>query len=60
VFVPVDGEANTFARRVVSVGKSVSGYVPVISGLNEGDMFVASGTFILKAELGKSEAKHEH
>lgn len=60
IFVPVAGEPNTFARRPVSIGKPVSGYVLVMSGLKEDELFVASGTFILKAELGKSEAKHEH
>lgn len=60
IFVPVEGEPNTFARREVSVGKPVSGYVLVTSGLKENEMFVVSGTFILKAEFGKSEAKHEH
>lgn len=60
IFVSVQGEANTFARRDVTVGKPISGYLPVISGLDEGASLVVSGTFILKAELGKSEASHEH
>ena len=34
--------------------------VPVLSGLTEGEAVVVSGTFILKAELGKGEASHEH
>ncbi|MCB9838179.1 MAG: efflux RND transporter periplasmic adaptor subunit [Phycisphaeraceae bacterium] len=60
VFVPVPNEPNTFARRAVTVGKSVGGLVPILSGLVEGEQFVISGTFILKAELGKSTAAHEH
>jgi cobalt-zinc-cadmium efflux system membrane fusion protein len=60
VFVPVEGEANTFAKRTVTVGKPAGGMVPVLSGLKEGEPVVVSGTFILKAELGKSEASHEH
>lgn len=60
IFVPVEGEPNTFARRDVVLGKTVSGFMPVVSGLKEGESVVVSGTFILKAELGKSEAKHEH
>ena len=60
VFVPVKGEANTFARREVTVGKSAGGYVPVIAGLEEGESLVVSGSFVLKAELGKSEATHDH
>jgi len=60
VFVPVAGEENTFAKRAVVVGKSVGGMVPVLEGLKEGERVVTSGSFILKAELGKGSAEHEH
>jgi cobalt-zinc-cadmium efflux system membrane fusion protein len=60
VFVPVAGEENTFARRAVTLGQPVGGMVPVVSGLTEGEPVVVSGTFILKAELGKGEASHAH
>ena len=60
VFVPVPDEPNTFAKRAVTVGKSVGGLVPVYSGLAVGEPFVAAGSFILKAELGKAGAAHEH
>jgi len=60
IFVPVPNEANTFAKRVVSIGKTVGGLVPIHSGLVEGELFVAAGSFILKAELGKSTAEHVH
>ena len=60
VFVPVDGEPNTFTPRPVTTGKPVDGYVAVTSGLKAGEAVVVSGSFILKAELGKSEAGHEH
>jgi cobalt-zinc-cadmium efflux system membrane fusion protein len=60
VFVPVEGEPNTFAKRAVGVGSAVGGVVPITSGLKEGEPVVISGSFILKAELGKGEAAHEH
>jgi membrane fusion protein, heavy metal efflux system len=60
VFVPVEGEANTFAKRTISVGPSMGAFVPVISGLREGERIVTAGSFILKAELGKAGAAHEH
>lgn len=60
VFVPVANEPNTFAKRAVTVGKPVGGLVPISSGLVEGERFVIAGTFILKAELGKGSAAHEH
>lgn len=60
VFVPVNGEPNTFAKRAVTVGPRVGGLVPIHAGLVEGEEFVVAGTFILKAELGKGSAAHEH
>lgn len=60
VFVPVAGEDNTFAPRHVEVGPPVGGMVPIIDGLTEGEFVVTSGSFILKAELGKGAAEHEH
>ncbi len=60
VFVSVPGEENTFAKRTVSVGKAVAGWVPVFSGLVEGEAYVASGSFLLKADLGKASAEHQH
>lgn len=59
VFVPVEGEDNTFAKRAVTVGKPVGGWVPVLAGLKEGDRVVVAGSFILKADLGKAGAAHE-
>jgi len=59
IFVPVANEPNTFARRPVAIGKPVAGLVPVYSGLVEGESFVVSGSFILKAELGKATAEHQ-
>lgn len=60
LFVPVEGEPNTFAKRSVTIGRAVGGLVPVLTGLVEGETFVNAGTFILKADLGKGAAAHEH
>jgi membrane fusion protein, heavy metal efflux system len=60
VFVPVEGESNTFSKREVDVGPAVGGMVPVRAGLKEGDEYVSRGSFLLKAELGKAGAQHEH
>ncbi|MCG3133858.1 MAG: Cobalt-zinc-cadmium resistance protein CzcB [Planctomycetes bacterium] len=60
VFVPVKGEENTFAKRSVRVGRPLNGFVPVVEGLAVGEEFVAAGSFVLKADLGKSSAAHEH
>jgi len=60
IFVPVPNEPNTFAKRAVTIGPVTGGLVPIYAGLVEGEAFVASGSFILKAELGKGGASHEH
>lgn len=60
VFVPVEGEPNTFARRAVGLGPRVGDFYPVLSGLEVGDEIVDGGTFILKAELGKAGVEHAH
>ncbi|MEX0745778.1 MAG: efflux RND transporter periplasmic adaptor subunit [Phycisphaeraceae bacterium] len=60
IFVPVPGEENTFARRAVVVGDHMGNFVPVLSGLDEGDRVVTHGVFILKADLGKAGAEHVH
>jgi cobalt-zinc-cadmium efflux system membrane fusion protein len=60
VFLPVEGEPNTFTTRAVKVGRPVGGMVLVESGLKEGEQIVVNGTFILKADLGKAGAAHEH
>lgn len=60
VFVPVPGEADTFAKRLVLIGDPIGALVPVRSGLVAGEAIVIANSFILKAELGKSGAQHEH
>ncbi|MCX5658810.1 MAG: efflux RND transporter periplasmic adaptor subunit [Planctomycetota bacterium] len=60
VFVPVAGEENTFAKRAIKVGRTVGGMTIVLDGLHDGDSYIVAGSFILKAELGKAGAAHEH
>jgi cobalt-zinc-cadmium efflux system membrane fusion protein len=60
VFVPVEGEANTYKKQEVKVGKAVGGMLPIVDGLKEGQQVVVKGAFILKADLGKSGAEHQH
>lgn len=59
VFVPAD-EPYTFRPQPVGVGSRVGGFVPITSGLRPGDRYVATGAFLLKAELGKEGVAHEH
>ena len=49
-----------FRVRPITTGREDSNNVEVISGVSAGEEIATSNTFTLKAELGKSEAEHEH
>jgi membrane fusion protein, heavy metal efflux system len=57
VFVP---EGAGFAARVVQTGERDDEYVEILSGLAAGERYVARDSFLVKAELGKESAGHEH
>ena len=57
VFVP---EAEGFRARPVEVGRRGPSLVEIRSGLAAGERYVTQGAFLLKAEIGKNEAAHEH
>jgi cobalt-zinc-cadmium efflux system membrane fusion protein len=50
VFVLAPGEPRTFAKRAVSLGRPVDGFVPILAGLRDGEQVVTNGSFILKAQ----------
>lgn len=52
VFVADDDEPNTFLPRIVAVAPTIGTWAPIISGLKENEPVVASGSFILKAQMG--------
>lgn len=58
VFVETDSGA--FRAQTVEIGRTTSREVEVMSGLSLGTTYVTKGSFVLKAELGKSEAGHSH
>ena len=49
-----------FEARPVTLGPSNDTQVEVTKGLSSGERYAATETFILKAELGKGEASHQH
>lgn len=53
-------DEDGFEKREVSVGRSDGTYSEILSGIRVGERYAATNSFILKAELGKSEAEHEH
>jgi cobalt-zinc-cadmium efflux system membrane fusion protein len=50
-------EGSVFDAREVELGANDGNYVQVLSGLHAGDRYVAGNSFLLKAELGKSEVQ---
>jgi RND family efflux transporter MFP subunit len=61
VFVPES--PGTYRPQSVQTGSPVGGWLPIISGLKDGDDYVAAGAFMLKAELLKhtlGEGDHHH
>ena len=53
-------EGDGFVARPVVLGKSDGQWIEILSGLAAGEPFVVRGSFVLKSELQKSEAGHEH
>ncbi len=52
-------DGDVFAAREVELGERDTERVEILSGLLPGDKYVSDNSFILKAELGKSEAEEE-
>jgi cobalt-zinc-cadmium efflux system membrane fusion protein len=57
VFVKVP---EGFEKKQVRLGISDNENIEVLSGLNAGDEYASSKTFLLKADLSKKEAEHKH
>ncbi len=53
-------DGDKFEKREVTTGRSDGTLVELLSGLKDGEKYASKNTFLLKAELGKSEAEHEH
>jgi cobalt-zinc-cadmium efflux system membrane fusion protein len=63
----IEGKSRVFVRtpdgfesRQVTIGKGDGSAVEILSGLSAGEPVAIANTFLLKAELGKSEAEHQH
>lgn len=51
---------NQFEVRPLELGRSDGQWVEVISGLSPGEKYATGNSFVLKADLGKSGATHDH
>ncbi|BEV13222.1 efflux RND transporter periplasmic adaptor subunit [Herbaspirillum sp. DW155] len=57
VFVRVD---DGFRAQPVRLGQSDGKSVEILSGLQPGQQYASTGSFAIKAELGKGAAEHSH
>lgn len=57
VFLRVPGG---FVAQPVTTGRTDGKLVEIVNGLKPGVQYVAAGSFVIKAELGKGSASHEH
>ncbi|MCR6651240.1 MAG: HlyD family efflux transporter periplasmic adaptor subunit [Cellvibrionaceae bacterium] len=53
-----DGE--TYASRPLALGSSDGRYTEVLQGLEEGENYVVENSYLIKADLEKAGAAHEH
>jgi membrane fusion protein, heavy metal efflux system len=53
-------EGDSFAPREVELGGRSANWVEVKFGLLPGDVYAAKNSFVIKAEIGKASATHEH
>lgn len=63
----LEGRSVVFVRRgqqfetvAVKTGRADDRHIEIVQGLPAGERYAAKNSFIVKAELGKSEAAHEH
>jgi cobalt-zinc-cadmium efflux system membrane fusion protein len=56
----VQEEGGTYKAQPVETGMSDSQWTEIKSGLNAGQRYVAKNSFVVKADIGKAGAEHEH
>lgn len=57
VFIQI---GDTYEIRPLELGQSDGQFTEVLSGLNSGDRYVVDNSYLLKADLEKSGASHDH
>ncbi|MEG2802746.1 efflux RND transporter periplasmic adaptor subunit [Stenotrophomonas sp.] len=53
-------EGDTYTARVVRLGARDAGKVEVLDGLKTGEAVVVEQSYVVKADIGKAGAAHEH
>ena len=54
------GNAEGFRAVPIVTGRASNGRTEIVSGLQGAEQIAGQGAFLLKAELGKGEAEHDH
>jgi cobalt-zinc-cadmium efflux system membrane fusion protein len=49
-----------YQARPLELGRRSSEYVEVLKGLKAGELYVTENSFLIKADIGKSGASHDH
>ena len=53
-------DGHTFQAMPVEIGASDREFVEIISGIKPGDKYVSKNSFLIKADIEKSGASHDH
>lgn len=53
-------DGDLYEPRLVELGRVDGSLVEVLSGLDSGESYVAGNSFLVKADIGKSGAGHDH
>jgi membrane fusion protein, heavy metal efflux system len=51
---------DRFEARPITTGRSDGKIVEVLNGINPGEQYAASNSYLIKADIGKSGASHDH
>jgi cobalt-zinc-cadmium efflux system membrane fusion protein len=51
---------NVFEKTQVEIGEKDGQWAEILSGLNAGDNYVSENSFLIKADILKSGASHDH
>jgi cobalt-zinc-cadmium efflux system membrane fusion protein len=53
-------EGDSFEPRPIKIGRRDGDSLEIVSGILPGESYAAKNSFVLKAQIGKGEASHEH
>lgn len=53
-------EGDSFEARVVEIGRRDADWVEILNGILPGETYATTNSFLIKAEIGKGAAEHEH